>query len=255
MTSCFNAFFSVQDKSIVRVWVRGGEGCCDCLSHSFGQSGEEPGNKVQAEPPKGTPRSLSTLPDPRSMGLSLGFGGQRGANSPAFSTIVVYPVITTRHRTWGGGASLRPLFCRRKTETWTRALTWSRSQSWKVREGHTLQPGPGPMYPLQALLPWDTENTLRKHRTLLSFKYLKERKAPAFSLPATCKLDTGDEAKLRQTARHRRPYCAVFFSVHHLDLWEGPGTWDQRLPLGHRTCQTRDRGDRKAFSGMLFCTF
>ena len=73
--------------------------------------------------------------------------------------------------------------------------------------------------------------------------------------PATCKLDTGDEAKLRQTARHRRPYCAVFFSVHHLDLWEGPGTWDQRLPLGHGTCRTREGAIGRLSLGCFFVPF
>lgn len=176
--------------------MQGGDGCCDCLSHSFGQSGEEPGNKVEAEPPNGTPLALSAVPDPCSVGVSLGVWGTKRSQSPPLSTFAVYHSPHHQTRDLGRGVSSRPLFCRRKIETWTRALTWSRSQSWKVREGqtHTLQPGPGPMYPLRARLPWDTESTPRKHGTLLSFKYLKvkEREVLAFSLPATCKLDTGD---------------------------------------------------------------
>lgn len=162
----------------------------------LGRVGRSPGTRKRRSLQTVPPLALSAVPDPCSVGVSLGVWGTKRSQSPPLSNFSVHH--SPHHQTGdlGRGVSSRPLFCRRKIETWTRALTLPRSQSWKVREGqtHTLQPVPGPMYPLRARLPWDTESTPRKHGTLLSFKYLKvkEREVLAFSVPATCKLDTGD---------------------------------------------------------------
>lgn len=91
------------------MWVRGGDGCCDCLSHSFGQSGEEPRNTEEAEPPNGTPLALSAVPDPCSLGVSLGVWGDKEEPVTPFIYLFGLPQSSPPNRGPGEGSVIEAL--------------------------------------------------------------------------------------------------------------------------------------------------